>query len=172
MSKIIDFFKSCIGGFFSALGFLWGAPTIILTSLVGIVQLVKQSISVYSTPVPELQTALNGAQTSLDSFTTYLSDIPDIIKIALYCLNLDTLLNFVVITLGYFIQTLFFFLSLFFSVASFFILLAVLKYTCKILCAFIPSSYCPTFFTTISNLPVPLAKIYQEIASLMINKHE
>ena len=144
MKSFLKFFATIIGWFTDLLSWLFSVPGIVISAVYGLYSAVRafyDSIFVGNSYIDPL---LNGTQTAVENFTQYLNGMPDLVKLVLYCLSMDVFADFILHTYGVFIA--------FFVALIVFLIKAIpayvgvffgLKYSAKLICAVLPSGYCP-----------------------------
>lgn len=155
MDYIIRFFKWLGQGIASFISWISGVPALLGASILGLVASVRQvmgALYLGGDPASGLFAAFDQ---NAEQLTNAISSVPDIVKLAMYCLSMDVLYSTFLGTFGVIVSSVVVVLTFFFVTVPVWIMyIQIVKMTAIMTQAIFPRLATLNFMTTLSNINV------------------
>lgn len=155
MSSIISFIKWLWNGLLSFFAWFVGLPALIVASISGLYASLRQVFGALGGGGDFASSWFSTFDGASQSLNQAVSSAPDIVKVAMYALSMDTLFTYIISVFAVFL-TLIITLLTFFVVAipAFLIEMYAVKLTAWFFCALFPRGYAITGISALANLNI------------------
>lgn len=153
MSTIIKIAKWLWDGVINFFAWFVGLPALIVSALVGLWQSISALLGSFIQGDSFVAGWVNTVSSSSADMVQNISQAPDIVKVAMYALSMDTLFTYVISVFSIFLALLVAVLTFFcVSIPAFVINFYAVKLTAWFLCALFPRGYMITGVSALANM--------------------
>lgn len=155
MSKIVEFIKWLWNGLVSFFTWFVGLPSLIVSSVVGLYSSLSQIFGALVTGNDFVSSWFNTFDGAAEGLNQTVSSAPDIVKLAMYALSMDTLFTYILSVMAVFLVLVVSILTFFcVSVPVFFLNMYAVKMAAWFICALFPRGYSITGVSALANLNI------------------